>query len=69
MINAADHGVPQKRNVFYCWFPGDLGIEWSFPDATHTDALLEDQWVTGDYWEDTDRAKKRRNLRQISGDG
>src|SRR5690606_25584013 len=29
-----------------------LGIEWSFPEATHSyDALLYSQWVTGEYWE------------------
>ncbi len=27
-------------------------MEWHFPTATHSlDALLRDQWVTGDYWE------------------
>ena len=62
VINAADHGVPQKRErVFIVGFRGDLGIEWSFPDATHAhDALVEDQWVTGDYWERHRIARKNR---------
>jgi len=52
LINAADYGVPQKRErVFIVGFRDDLGIEWSFPDPTHSyDALLHDQWITGKYW-------------------
>lgn len=53
VLNAANYGVPQKRErVFIVGFRSDLGAQWSFPDPTHTlDALLVDQWVTGDYWE------------------
>lgn len=53
LLNAADYGVPQKRErVFIVGFRDDLEVEWSFPRATHSlDALLHDQWVTGDYWE------------------
>lgn len=53
LVNAADYGVPQKRErVFIVGFRADLGIEWSFPSPTHSlDALLLDQWVEGDYWE------------------
>ncbi|WP_080427149.1 DNA cytosine methyltransferase [Burkholderia ubonensis] len=52
LVNAADYGVPQKRErVFIVGFRDDLGIEWSFPAPTHShDALLYDQWVTGGYW-------------------
>ncbi|WP_166358909.1 DNA cytosine methyltransferase [Pseudomonas akapageensis] len=52
LVNAADYGVPQKRErVFLVGFRDDLGVEWSFPEATHSyDALLHDQWVTGNYW-------------------
>jgi DNA (cytosine-5)-methyltransferase 1 len=52
-INAANYGIPQKRErVIIVGFRADLGIEWSFPEATHSlDALLRDQWVTGTYWE------------------
>ena len=53
LVNAADYGVPQKRErVFIIGFRDDLGIEWSFPAPTHSyDALLRDQWITGTYWE------------------
>ncbi len=52
IVNAADHGVPQRRErVFFVGFREDLGISWHFPLATHSkDALLWDQ-VHGDYWE------------------
>jgi len=52
LLNAADYGVPQKRErVFIVGFRSDLGVEWSFPKKTHShDALLWDQWVTGEYW-------------------
>ncbi len=53
LLNAANYGVPQKRErVFFVGFREDLNIEWSFPDPTHSfDAMLVDQWVTGEYWE------------------
>ena len=53
LLNAADYGVPQRRErVFFVGFRSDLGLEWSFPKPTHSlDALLWDQWVSGDYWE------------------
>lgn len=52
LVNAADYGIPQKRErVFIVGFRSDLGVEWSFPKPTHSfDALLYDQFVTGDYW-------------------
>lgn len=52
LVNAADYGVPQKRErVFIIGFRDDLEVEWSFPAPTHSyDALLYDQWVTGEYW-------------------
>jgi DNA (cytosine-5)-methyltransferase 1 len=52
LLNAADYGVPQTRErVFIVGFRSDLGIEWSFPQRTHSrEALLRDQFVTGDYW-------------------
>lgn len=58
LVNAANYGVPQKRErVFIIGFRDDLGVEWSFPGATHSyDALLRDQWITGNYW-------KRHGLR------
>lgn len=73
LLNAADYGVPQKRErVFIVGFRSDLNIEWSFPKATHSqDALLWDQWVTGDYWRRlkvsrSDRPKLRDEQKVIS---
>lgn len=62
LLNAANYGVPQKRErVVMVGFRADLGVEWSFPDATHShDALLIEQWVTGDYWERHRVARKHR---------
>lgn len=58
LVNAANYGVPQKRErVFIIGFRDDLDVEWSFPAPTHShDALLRDQWITGSYW-------KRHGLR------
>jgi len=53
VLNAADFGVPQKRErVFFVGFRTDLGIEWNFPDPTHSrEALLWDQSSQGSYWD------------------
>jgi DNA (cytosine-5)-methyltransferase 1 len=61
-LNAANYGVPQKRErVIIVGFRADLGIEWSFPNATHSqDSLLINQWITGEYWERHRVAKKHR---------
>lgn len=52
LINAADYGVPQSRErVFIVGFRSDLGVDWSFPEPTHSELALKfDQWVSGDYW-------------------
>lgn len=52
LLNAANFGVPQKRErVFIVGFRADLGVEWSFPEETHSqEALLFSQWVSGEYW-------------------
>ena len=62
VVNAADYGVPQKRErVFIVAFRDDLGIKWSFPPETHSqDALLISQWVTGEYWDRHGVPKKSR---------
>lgn len=62
MLNAANFGVPQKRErVFIVGFRSDLGLDWSFPDASHSrDQLLVQQWVTGEYWEIHKIAKRSR---------
>lgn len=64
LLNAADYGVPQKRErVFIVGFRSDLNVEWSFPKATHSqDALLWQQWVTGEYWDRLKVGKRDRPL-------
>lgn len=62
LVNAANYGVPQKRDrVFLVGFRSDLQADWSFPDQTHSlDALLHQQWVTGEYWERNKVASRQR---------
>ncbi|WP_274008794.1 DNA cytosine methyltransferase [Vibrio parahaemolyticus] len=63
LVNAADYGVPQKRErVFIVGFRSDIDAEWTFPEVTHSeDSLLWDKWVTGEYW-------KRHNVPESSID-
>ncbi len=70
LLNAADYGVPQRRErVFIVGFRSDLGVEWSFPEPSHTEgALLHDKWITGEYWERNRVARVQRpeaSLRQM----
>ncbi len=67
-LNAADFGIAQKRErVFIVAFRGDIAANWSFPEPTHSrDALLYDQWVSGDYW---DRHKIATRSRPLMADG
>jgi len=63
LLNAADFGVPQRRErVFMVGVRSDVHAEFSFPDPTHEeDALLYDKWVSGEYW---DRHKVPRKQRE-----
>jgi DNA (cytosine-5)-methyltransferase 1 len=70
LLNAADYGVPQKRErVFIVGLRNDPGkqLEWHrteepFPPPTHSrHMLLAEQWVTGEYW---DRHRVPRGLRR-----
>jgi DNA (cytosine-5)-methyltransferase 1 len=56
LLNAADYGVPQTRErVFLVGCRSDTGMEYHFNEPTHSlDALLHDQWGTGDYWQNRD---------------
>jgi DNA (cytosine-5)-methyltransferase 1 len=65
ILNAADFGVPQKRErVFFVGFREDLGVEWNFPKATHSrEALLWDQSSQGTYWDRHDISKSNRFYR------
>lgn len=62
LVNAANFGVPQKRErVFIVGLRSDLGVDWSFPEETHSqEALIRDQWITGAYWDRHQVAKKDR---------
>jgi DNA (cytosine-5)-methyltransferase 1 len=53
LLNAADFGVPQKRErVFIVAVRDDLPVEWEGVTPTHDrSSLLHDLWVTRDYWE------------------
>lgn len=60
VLNAADYGIPQRRErLFIVALRADLGVEWAFPQPTHSaDALSWDQYVSHDYW-DRHRVPKR----------
>ena len=68
LVNAANYGVPQRRErVFIVCFRSDLGVEWSFPESTHSEeALLRSQWITGEYW---DRHRVATKLRPRKPEG
>ena len=61
-VNAADYGVPQRRErVIIVGFRNDVPAKWSFPEPTHSkDALVYDQWVSGEYWDRHNIIKKNR---------
>lgn len=63
VLNAADYGVPQKRErVFIVGFRSDLGARWSFPDPTHSEeALLASKWIDGSYWDEHEISRKKRS--------
>jgi DNA (cytosine-5)-methyltransferase 1 len=62
LVNAANYGVPQRRErVFLVGFRSDLGVEWSFPEESHSeDDLLCSKWITGEYWDRHRVARKQR---------
>jgi DNA (cytosine-5)-methyltransferase 1 len=61
VLNAADYGVPQRRErVFFVGFREDLGIQWHFPEPTHSQAALHWDQLRGDYWERHRIARKDR---------
>jgi DNA (cytosine-5)-methyltransferase 1 len=62
VLNAANFGVPQKRErVVFVGFRDDLDLEWSFPVGTHAaEALLWDQFGSGEYWDRHKVAKAAR---------
>lgn len=62
VLNAANYGIPQRRErVFIVGFRSDQNKGWHFPRETHSqDALLHDQWVTGEYWDRHQVSKRMR---------
>jgi len=77
LLNAADYGVPQKRErVFIVAFRSDLQSEWSFPEATHSaQALSYSKWLSKEYWErhkvpmrSRSQLQERERLRLAKGD-
>lgn len=63
VVNAADFGVPQKRErIIFVGFRSDLGVEWSFPAKTHSEAALYfDQCISKDYWDRHEMPKRFKN--------
>lgn len=77
VLNAADFGVPQKRErVFIVAIRKDLNVEWSFPAPTHSsDALIYSQYVTREYWDEHRVSRRKipmpdeRILRRVNSKG
>ena len=61
VLNAANYGIPQRRErIFFVGFRADTGVEWAFPDMTHSrEALIWDQ-TRGGYWERHRVPRKQR---------
>lgn len=50
-LNAADYGVPQlRKRLFIVAFRADLEIEWTPPEATHSQSSLIRDLLNGKYW-------------------
>jgi DNA (cytosine-5)-methyltransferase 1 len=66
LINTADYGVAQKRErVVFVGFRAGIADGWCFPRETHSlDALLWDQFRSGEYWDEHKVAKKDRVISQ-----
>jgi site-specific DNA-cytosine methylase len=52
LVDAVDYGVPQRRKrIVFVAFRDDLSIDWRSPKPSHSqNALLWDQWISGEYW-------------------
>jgi DNA (cytosine-5)-methyltransferase 1 len=70
LLNAADFGVPQKRErVFFVGIRNDIGEVWSPPEPTHTkSSLLVSQFVNKDYWERHQVPKNQRTILEANSD-
>lgn len=70
LLNAADYGVPQRRErIVFVGFRSDMGVAWNFPDPTHSqDGLLWDQSRTGRYWDRHIVSSSKRTVDQAQLD-
>lgn len=64
LVNAANYGVPQKRErVFLVGFRNDISAEWAFPQPTHSqESLAMSKWTTGEYWDRHSISRKARPM-------
>jgi DNA (cytosine-5)-methyltransferase 1 len=77
LLNAADFGLPQRRErVFIVAIRRDAGERWGGMSPTHSeDALLFEQWVNGEYWREHGIAappmppRLRRRVEQLWANG
>ncbi len=71
LVNAADYGVPQVRwRVFVVAFRRDLKhSDWTFPEATHSEAALLRAQADGTYWDEHKVPKRFRSAPQLSFEG
>lgn len=62
LLNAANYGVPQKRQrVFIVGFRSDIEEAWNFPLETHSEeALLVSKWITESYWDENEVPLRKR---------
>ncbi len=67
-LNAADYGIPQQRNrIFFVGFREEMGVDWYFPQPTHSKAALLAAMDNGSYWERNMVPKKSRKLTSVVG--
>ena len=61
-VNAADYGVPQRRErVVIVGFRSDIREPWNFPNTTHSeDALFAAKWMSETYWDEHQVARNQR---------
>lgn len=63
LLNAANHGVPQRRErIFLVGFRSDLGVEWRFPNETHSAAALAWSLTHDDEYFDRHRIGRAERL-------
>ena len=64
LLNAADYGVPQRRErVVIVGVRSDIEDEFHFPAPSHSeDRLIWDKFITGTYWDRHKIPKKNREI-------